>query len=282
MNRFRKILCPISKALRITKKRVFWIVNYKRYAKQSTSLRLQFPIFQYATPIKKKYLPTHIQYDQSSIHNIALASSSLNGLILEPGQIFSFWKAIGVPTMMNGYKKGIGLHNKQFQLIVGGGINQLANVVYWMALHSPLTVIERHRHSYDLFPDVDRKIPFGTGASCIYNVQDLQIKNNTNLRYQLLIDCDEEQIVARIVTDDPPKYKYEVYEKTHKIKQTSAGEYIRNNVIHRKMVTIDHKEIFDEFIMENNATIVYRPIIPCLIRSLDENMDTSLPLSIMT
>lgn len=44
-----------------------------------------------------------------------------------------------------------------------------------MALHTPLTVTERHRHGYDVFPDAERTIPFGSGATCFYNYGDLMI-----------------------------------------------------------------------------------------------------------
>ena len=44
---------------------------------------------------------------------------------------------------------------------IGGGICQLANLLYWMALHTPLEVIERHHHSFDPFPDSGRTLPFG-------------------------------------------------------------------------------------------------------------------------
>lgn len=36
---------------------------------------------------------------------------------------------------------------------VGGGLCQLANLLYWMSLHTPLEIAERHQHSFDPFPD---------------------------------------------------------------------------------------------------------------------------------
>lgn len=44
-----------------------------------------------------------------------------------------------------------------------------------MVLHSELTVIERWRHSFDVFPDVNRTIPFACGATLSYNYVDLQL-----------------------------------------------------------------------------------------------------------
>ena len=47
---------------------------------------------------------------------------------------------------------------------MGGGLCQLANLLYWMALHTPLAVVERHHHSFDPFPDENRTLPSGRAA----------------------------------------------------------------------------------------------------------------------
>ena len=78
---------------------------------------------------------------------------------LKPGQTFSYWKCIVTPpgarAMWTAWcfiaAPGPG---------VGGGLCQLSNLIYWMTLHTPLTVTERYRHSYDVFPDANRTQPF--------------------------------------------------------------------------------------------------------------------------
>ena len=62
---------------------------------------------------------------------------------------------------------------------VGGGICQLANLLHWMVLHSPLTVVERSEHSFDPFPDNGRVLPWGVGCSIAYNYVDLVVRNDT-------------------------------------------------------------------------------------------------------
>ena len=47
---------------------------------------------------------------------------------------------------------------------IGGGLCQLSNLIFWMTLHTPLTVTERYRHSHDVFPDANRTQPFGSGG----------------------------------------------------------------------------------------------------------------------
>ncbi len=69
---------------------------------------------------------------------------------------------------------------------LGGGMCQCANRIHWMALHSPLTVLERHRHdSLDLFPDFGRQVFFGVGASIAYHYLDYRLRNDADQPFQL-------------------------------------------------------------------------------------------------
>jgi vancomycin resistance protein VanW len=49
-------------------------------------------------------------------------------------------------------------------------------LTFWIFAHSPLLITERHRHSFDVFPDVNRKVPFGAGATLSYNYIDFRVK----------------------------------------------------------------------------------------------------------
>ena len=62
--------------------------------------------------------------------------------------------------------EGMILRNGRVASGVGGGLCQMTNLLYWMTLHTPLTVTERWRHGYDVFPDSNRTQPFGSGATC--------------------------------------------------------------------------------------------------------------------
>lgn len=74
---------------------------------------------------------------------------------------------------------------------VGGGICQLSNLIHWMALHSPLQVVERSNHSFDPFPDHNRVLPFGFGAAIFYNYVDLVLHNPTRQHFQLVFNIAE-------------------------------------------------------------------------------------------
>lgn len=99
----------------------------------------------------------------------------------------SYWYLIGKPTAGKGYLPGMILRNGGYLAATGGGLCQLSNLIYWMTLHTPLTVVERHRHGYDVFPDANRTQPFGSGATCFYPYLDLMIRNDTQDTYQMRV-----------------------------------------------------------------------------------------------
>lgn len=74
------------------------------------------------------------------------------------------------------------------------GLCQLSNLIFWMTLHTPLEVIERHRHGYDVFLDSNRTQSFGSGATCFYPYGDLMIRNPTGEPFQLRLQVGEEYL----------------------------------------------------------------------------------------
>jgi vancomycin resistance protein VanW len=168
---------------------------------------------------------------------------------------------IGKPTYKKGYLDGLVLTPYgSFKPGLGGGLCQLSNLLYWMTLHTALMATERHRHSFDVFPDVDRKQPFGAGATCSYCSYDLQIFNGTTSDYQLFVYLTEENLVGEWKSTEKQMNRYEVYEKEHSI-TTGFGRYIRNNVIYRRIYNTNIGLIKDEYVIENHAYMSYSPFL---------------------
>lgn len=238
-----------------------WYFSGKTYARKLVHEKYPYIVFKHSTPLLRKLQDVDMQLQYNKITNIRLAAQKLNGLVIKNGGRFSYWKLIAKPTYKKGYLDGVILcPNGTFKAGVGGGLCQLSNLIYWMTLHTALTVIERHRHSHDVFPDVNRTQPFGTGATCSYNSLDLQIQNNSGKDYQLIIYLTGESLVGEWRRLEPSIVKYEVYEKEHSITPGIFGGYIRNNVIHRKIYD-NIGLIKDEYITENHAYMTYNPYL---------------------
>ncbi|RKD22227.1 vancomycin resistance protein VanW [Caminicella sporogenes DSM 14501] len=238
-----------------------WYFSGKKYSKKRSKNLLPIIVFEHKTPLYRKLKNVDMWMQYNKVNNLKIAVSKLNGVIIKPGEIFSYWKLIGKPTRRKGYLDGMVLFYGGFKAGVGGGLCQLSNLIYWMTLHTPLTVIERYRHSYDVFPDSNRTQPFGSGATCVYNYRDLQIFNDTDVEYQLHVYLTDEYLVGQWRSVEKPIYKYRVYEKKHWITHEYWGGYVRHNIIHREKLDINGNLIDDEYITENHAIMMYQPFL---------------------
>ncbi|MBQ9109528.1 MAG: VanW family protein, partial [Oscillospiraceae bacterium] len=73
----------------------------------------------------------NLQYNKAT--NIQLACDAINGLVIHPGESFSFWKMVGRPTARRGFREGLVITRKNGLIAdVGGGLCQMANMVHWL------------------------------------------------------------------------------------------------------------------------------------------------------
>ncbi|MBB6452656.1 vancomycin resistance protein VanW [Salirhabdus euzebyi] len=238
-----------------------WYFTRKKYATKMVDLPYRYPIAVHKTILRRKLKDVDMWYQENKIINLKIAIHKLNGIVIQPGETFSYWKLIGHPTRRKGYTSGMILHYGTFKPGIGGGLCQLSNLIYWITLHTSLTVTERHRHSYDVFPDANRTQPFGSGATCAYNYLDLQVKNNTNTPYQLWLNVTDNHLVGEWRTNIPEMMSYEIYQKDHKITHETWGGYVRHNTIYRKVFNGQNELLDDEYITENHALMMYNPLL---------------------
>ncbi|HJF31025.1 MAG TPA: VanW family protein [Sporosarcina psychrophila] len=238
-----------------------WYMDGKKYAMKRSVEKLNQVVFQHRTPLLRKLKDVDMELQTNKITNLKLAAKRLNGIVIQPGETFSYWRLIGSTTKRKGYVAGMILHYGQVTTGVGGGLCQLSNLIYWMTLHTPLTITERYRHSYDVFPDSKRNQPFGSGATCAYNYLDLQLKNETSEPYQLIVYLTDDSLVGEWRAYLAANRTYKVYEKEHSFTRESWGGYVRHNTIYRESYNLKGELIEDEFITENRAITMYEPFL---------------------
>ena len=143
---------------------------------------------------------------------------------------------------------------------MGGGLCQIANLINWLTIHSPLTVIERHHHSFDPFPDEGRVLPFGSGATIFYNYLDFQIKNNTNHTFQINLWMSEKCLEGEMRCDENFSYSYHVYEKNHRFIKKDGCYYRQNEIWRNKIDKFKSGKILEtDLITKNFALVKYVP-----------------------
>ena len=81
-------------------------------------------------------------------NNVNLASAAINGIILNPGDEFSYNGGIGERTEARGYKPAHAYVNGQIVDEFGGGVCQPSSTLYMAVLRADSEVTERYNHSY--------------------------------------------------------------------------------------------------------------------------------------
>ncbi|HNQ05779.1 MAG TPA: VanW family protein [Tetrasphaera sp.] len=221
-----------------------------------------YAVMQHSTPMLRQLQGLPMQLQHNKITNLRLAVAPLDGRVLLPGQRLSFWKIVGNPNAKRGFLEGVVLDEGTLRPGVGGGLCQLTNLIYWMTLHTPLTVVERWRHTYDVFPDNARTQPFASGATCAYPALDLQIENRTDAAYRLSLSVGQTHLVGAWSSDRAPTQAYRIYEAMHVITNEAPAIYMRRNIIRRKVLNLEGVEIGDELVTENHAQMMYEPFLP--------------------
>lgn len=112
------------------------------------------------------------------IHNIQLAASKLNGLLVAPGETFSFNQAVGDISAATGFKQAYIIQGSRTILGDGGGVCQVSTTLFRALLNAGLVIEERHAHSYRVGYYEYRSDP-GFDATVYYPTEDLKFKNDT-------------------------------------------------------------------------------------------------------
>lgn len=243
------------------KRRLKWLANWRSFAQEQPGSKLEHSIFRHKTILLRPLRDVEMYLQQNKITNLRLAIAPINGVIIRPGQTFSIWRMVGRPTVARGFLEGLVLSNGRIERGIGGGLCQLGNLVYWMALHSPLTITERYRHGFDVFPDINRKIPFACGATLAYNYIDLQLRNDTSDSYQINLWLDDEYLNGELLSDRPTENEYEVFETDHLMKLQPWGGYTRHNRIWKRTTSLIDGMTREDLVTENHAIMMYNPLL---------------------
>jgi len=240
---------------------LLWLKKKNFYQLSTYKNKLPCSVIEHSSPLLRNLKNLEMIYQYNKIENLKLAVAKLNNLVLEPGQIFSFWRNVGFPSRLKGYKMGFTLSQGKIKPGIGGGLCQLSNLIYWMSLHTPLTVIERYRHSYDVFPDSSRSLPFGSGATVSYNYIDLQIENRTAQRFQLSLDVGPDHLFGRWLSDYPLENRYEIREEGHRIDYSFNGIYSRHNRLIQVITNKKGDIVAENLVAQNDALMMYSPLL---------------------
>lgn len=140
-------------------------------------------------------------YNRST--NLRLACEAINGVVIMPGEIFSYNDTLGERTPEKGYLPAGSYMGTEIVDTYGGGICQVSSTLYYCSLYADLEIVERWYHTYN-----SDYLPLGMDATVNWGTLDYCFRNNTN--YPIRIDAyydDEGNVnVALIGTDEKDYY----------------------------------------------------------------------------
>ena len=231
-------------------------------ATRHSSVPMPHLVSGHRTPLVRPLSGLDPRLQENKVVNLRLAAHRLDGLVLDPGTRMSFWQVVGSPSRRRGFLDGLVLSHGQLREGVGGGLCQMTNLLYWMTLHTPLEVVERWRHSYDVFPDANRTQPFGSGATCAWPSLDLQILNPTAVSFRLSVTLDEAHLLGAWTSDAPSQHTYVVEERAHRITHDGPGMYVRHNELWRIETEERASCTRERLVASNDALMMYEPFLP--------------------
>jgi len=255
-----KIRQILGKEYFILKRKIKWYFGNTKFAEEKSKISDFNSVFKHQSMILRPLKDVDMYLQENKRENLKLAIKHINTIEIKPNETFSIWKLVGRPTKRKGYLEGLVLNNGKIDKDIGGGLCQLGNLLFWIFAHSPLSITERYRHGFDVFPDVKRKVPFGAGATLAYNYIDLQVKNNTNNSFTINLWLDKTHLHGELLSKNKIKEKYRIEEREHLITTQVWGGYSRHNRI-IQIKTDKTGNQTEKLLVENHAIMMYEPFL---------------------
>ena len=135
----------------------------------------------------------------SRIHNIVLASSKFNGVLIKPGDTFSFNDLVGEVSSSTGYQQAYIIQEGKTVLGDGGGVCQVSTTLFRAALDAGLPIAERRAHAYRV-GYYEQHSQVGLDATVYAPTTDLKITNDTpaSLLIQTSVDTNSKILIFEI------------------------------------------------------------------------------------
>lgn len=250
----------LSREYNILRRKFAMLISDHSWAATFSKGSYKHEIIRHSSPVLRQLKHVDMQLQVNKRTNLHLAAKHIHGLIIHPGECFSFWQRVGRPSARKGYLEGLVLRGGVTSKGVGGGLCQMGNLLFWMFLNAGLTILERHRHSFDVFPDVNRSMPFGSGATLAYNYLDLQVRNDCHYSIQIILELDDNYLYGRLMADTKPTFDFLVREEEHEIRHEKWGGFSRHNRLVRYRIEKDGS-LTPDFELFNHALLMYQPFL---------------------
>lgn len=140
-----------------------------------------------------QYSSNYASSNSNRANNVALAASKINGIVLMPGDVFSFNGTVGKRTPQAGFKvAGVYVAGKVTS-DYGGGICQVSSTLYNAVLRANLEIVERTNHQFDV-----GYVPISTDATVSWGAPDFKFKNSRNYPIKIVATTANRNVYVKV------------------------------------------------------------------------------------
>lgn len=140
--------------------------------------------------------------------NVLLATDFCNGVILMPGDVFSYNDVVGERTAERGFKEATIYVGNSAEDGLGGGVCQVTSTIYYATLRADLEIVERYAHSREV-----TYVPKGEDATVAWGSKDFKFANNTGFPLKVVTSHKSNNLTVKL-------YGTDLQNKTVKIETT--------------------------------------------------------------
>lgn len=232
-------------------------LDRNHYSSKQLETLLPYQIFATTCPMYNRETGFDMVYQENKVFNLKLAAKSLNKLVIRPGETFSFWKSVRYADKDTPYKDGLAVVDGNLQTLPGGGLCQMSNLLFWLFLHTPLTIIERHGHRIKDFPEPPSDAPIGVDAAVSEGWLDLKVRNDTDYTFQIIITFDENNIKGCMLSDIQPMVTFHITNAKQRYYRKNDKIFEEIDVVQKIITPTDNKCISSKLLYRNRCEIGY-------------------------
>lgn len=137
---------------------------------------------------------THVSGTAARISNVKLSASSINGTVLNCGDVFSYNETVGQRTAARGYQAAPAYVKGETVDEIGGGICQTSSTLYLACLRSNLSITERYAHRY-----TPSYIDWGLDATVSWGGPDYKFTNNTDYPVKIVTSYSKGYLTVKLL-----------------------------------------------------------------------------------
>ena len=141
---------------------------------------------------------THVSGTAARINNVKLSAATINGYVMNSGEVFSYNEAVGQRTAANGYQAAPAYIRGETVDEIGGGICQTSSTLYLACLRGDLEITERYAHRY-----VPAYIPWGMDATVSWGGPDYKFTNQTIYPIKIVTEYSKNYLTVKILGTNP-------------------------------------------------------------------------------